>query len=97
MKHEAAVKLSTVTPRNPDREILSSALAALRKMVFQFFLPLIVIGPVLIGAEKLAELFGFHGTSAQFIRIIMMGVYALIIFTMVGSGQEKSGDGNSTR
>jgi len=62
---------------------------ALRKFTLQFLLPLIAIGPLLIGAEKIAELLGFHGTDTQFIRMIMLGVYAVIFFTVVGSAKKR--------
>jgi len=89
MEHESTADPSAVGPQKSGGKFLSNAFVALRKFTFQFFLPLIAIGPVLIGAEKLAELLGFHGSNTQFIRMIMLGVYAVIIFTMVGSGKKK--------
>jgi hypothetical protein len=68
---------------------LGVVLGAFGKFTLQFVLPLLIIGPVMLGAEKIAELLGFHGTEAQFIRIIMLGVYALIIFKVVGSGKRQ--------
>jgi len=89
MENESVTDQSTMVPDKQNTTFLTGAFKALRKFTLQFFLPLIAIGPVLMGAEKLAEVMGFHGSNAQFIRIIMMGVYALIIFTVVGSGKKK--------
>ncbi len=53
------------------------------KFLLQFLLPLLALGPLMYGAEKLAELFGFHGTGTQFIRMIMLGVYVLVAFAIL--------------
>ena len=89
MENENVTSQSPMVPDKQNTTFLTNAFRALRKFTFQFFLPLMTIGPVLMGAEKVAELMGFHGSDAQFIRIIMMGVYALIIFTVIGSGKKK--------
>jgi len=89
MENESVTGQPTMVPDKQNTTFLATAFKALRKFTLQFFLPFMAIGPVLMGAEKLAELMGFHGSDAQFIRIIMMGVYALIIFTVIGSGKKK--------
>jgi len=45
------------------------------------------------GAEKLAELFGFHGNGSLFIRMIMLGVYALVAFVLFRSKTSKPDKG----
>ncbi len=87
MEQRTVTDNSAIIPRKRGEKILSSAFGALRKFLFQFLLPLAAIGPALIGAEKLAELFGFHGGNAQFIRIIMLAVYVVIIFAVLRKGK----------
>ena len=58
---------------------------AIYKFLFQFLMPLLALGPLMFGAEKMAELFGFHGNGTQFIRIVMLGVYVLVAFAMFRS------------
>jgi len=64
-------------------------LRGIRKFALEFLLPFLAIGPVLYGAETLAEMLGFHGTGAQFIRFIMLGVYGLIIFVVMKSANKR--------
>jgi len=78
---------STIVSRQRGEKIVSSAFGALRKFLFQFILPLVAIGPALIGAEKLAELLGFHGGNAQFMRIIMLAVYGVVILAVLRKGK----------
>ncbi|NQV99671.1 MAG: hypothetical protein HQ483_08230 [Rhodospirillales bacterium] len=75
---------------------ISPIAAGLRKFMLQFLLPLIAVGPLLIGAEKAAELLGFHGTNTQFIRFLMLGVYGLILYTMMARGGKKPKDTKPT-
>ena len=76
--------------KNADQEDRASPgsaklLLPFYKFLLQFLLPLIALGPLMYGAEKLAELFGFHGNGTQFIRMIMLGVYALVAFAIFRS------------
>jgi len=89
MENESVTSQPTIEVPRPDRRILSNVVGILKKFFLQYFLPLIAVGPVLIGAEKLAEILGFHGSHAQFLRMVMLGVYALIIFTMAGRSRKK--------
>jgi len=63
----------------------SKPFQAIYKFLLQFLLPLLALGPLMYGAENLAELLGFHGTGTQFIRMVMLGVYVLVVFTIFRS------------
>lgn len=63
--------------------VLMSLARATAKLFVQFLLPLLALGPLLYETEKLAELLGFHGDETQFLRMVALGVYALVTFTFV--------------
>lgn len=89
MENENATQQPLIEVAKPDRHLFSKVFGILWKFLLHYFLPVIAVGPVLMGAEKLAELLGFHGSHAQFLRMVMLGVYALIVFTMAGRSRKK--------
>ena len=53
-----------------------------RRLILTFVLPILLLGPVMYGAEEIAHLLGFHGSDAQFMRFLMLGVYALLFIRL---------------
>lgn len=92
------MQTETATPpvRKSGLSRLRTIGSLLGKFFVQFLLPVIALGPLLIGAEKGAEYLGFHGTNSQFLRMLMLGVYGLIFFTMASRSRRKQAETDPT-
>ncbi len=87
--------MTTQADRNhPLREALASLARGTGRLFLHFLLPLFLLGPVLYGAEKLAEHLRFHGSETQFLRMLSLGLYAIVIFAVMrpkGNKGDKGG------
>src|SRR3546814_21109509 len=62
-----------------------------RRLILTFVLPILLLGPVMYGAEEIAHLLGFHGSAAQFMRFLMLGVPAPLFIRLARSAERRVG------
>jgi hypothetical protein len=58
-------------------------MALLRQAALRFVLPVLLLGPVMYGAELAAIHLGYTGGDAQFVRLLALGLYLLMIVGMI--------------
>lgn len=61
---------------------MTPVLALMRRLLLQFLLPVLAAGPVMFGAEKGVQALGFQVDDTQFVRMLALAFYGLIVLVM---------------